>query len=1575
MASEISHTQSKSSASTSSAMDDPVPSSPYYLHPGDNSSLILVTEPLTGDNFHSWFRSMHMALTIKNKLGFIDGSIREPEDGFRSPLYAYWTRCNTVVITWILNCVSKKIHSSVLYKPTAYVIWKELQEKFSQSNGPQIFQLEKEIGSLTQNQNSVSDYYTHLQGLWEELLNYSPNPVCCCTPCCCCGAMSKTLEKYEQRCIMQFLMGLNESFGAVRGQILLMDPMPPINKVFSLIRQEDRQRSIGSLNGSLSNPFVESTALSVKSEGPRYGAYKQSSGQKKERPLCTHCGLLGHTMDKCYKLHGYPPGYRTRGKAPAVANQTSLSSFGSNAPAASDTVSPLQLSQMQAQCEQFLAFISSKNMPNTMPNTITSPHQPTANTASSSQFSMTGMPCSAFFCSKPAFTENPSHSVFSSHSTSHSTIKHNSWILDTGATDHMVHSLSCLTSITSIIQATVELPNGTLVPVTHIGTVKLSSSLILTDVLCVPSFHFNLISVSKLVQSSACCLIFLSHYCFIQAFTPWRMIGLGKLHNGLYLLESPTLQSTLQSSLIQSSHFSSHSVNNSVASVSNLAGTKLWHCRLGHPSHDRMQLLHKLVPDIHSINKDFNFCDVCPLAKHKRLPFPNDGHKTSHVFDLIHCDIWGPYFLSTHDGFKYFLTIVDDCSRSTWIYLMSSKADTRPLLLSFFTMIETQFNTKIKALRSDNGLEFLMSDFFSSKGVIHQTSCVKTPQQNSVVERKHQHLLNVARALKFQSNVPLTFWGDLILHAAYLINRLPSPLLQNKTPFEILMHTAPSYSHLKVFGCLAYASNLSPHKTKFDTRAIPCVFLGYPFGVKGYKLFDLSTKKFLVSRDVVFHESIFPFYSTTSLINPFSSDSASSVSASADSASYLTHPLLHPINSTESSISSPLPTQAPSCPQPPIPHCPESTLPHNLQSPLQHSHESPLQHSPESPLLHGPESSLVSAPFVDPALTASAYPTDPSQPLNTLSESVMDTSSSIPSASLRKSSRPVKTPSYLQDYHCHLAISAEPSFPFSVAVTHPIQHNLSYSHLSDSHKAFTLALSTHTEPHFYHEAIHSPQWCEAMSKELTALEANHTWVLTSLPPGKHPIGCKWVYKLKFKSDGSIERYKARLVAKGYNQQEGLDYFETFSPVAKLVTVRSFVAIAAAKGWSLTQLDVNNAFLHGELDEEVYMSLPLGYKGDSKLPHQVCKLTKSLYGLKQASRQWFSKFSSTLLHHGFTQSKCDYSLFTKTAGSTFIALLVYVDDILIASNAPAAVTKLTAFLDAKFKLKDLGNAKYFLGLELARSHQGISLCQRKYTLDILEDAGFLASKPVKFPMEQHIKLSRDDGSLLSDPTVYRRLVGKLLYLTLTRPDISYSVSRLSQFMDQPRVPHLHAAHRVLQYLKGSPGQGLFFPTTNSLQLKAFCDSDWAGCSDTRRSVTGFCIFLGDSLISWRSKKQSIVSRSSAEAEYRAMAITTCEVTWLLSLLRDFQIDHSMAALLFCDNQAALHIAANPVFHERTKHIEVDCHFIRDKIQAGILKTLHICSTHQLADIFTKPLGFVPFSHLLSKLGVLNIHSPT
>ena len=281
-------------------------------------------------------------------------------------------------------------------------------------------------------------------------------------------------------------------------------------------------------------------------------------------------------------------------------------------------------------------------------------------------------------------------------------------------------------------------------------------------------------------------------------------------------------------------------------------------------------------------------------------------------------------------------------------------------------------------------------------------------------------------------------------------------------------------------------------------------------------------------------------------------------------------------------------------------------------------------------------------------------------------------------------------------------------------------------------------------------------------------------------------------------------------------------------------------------------------------------------------------------------------------------------------------------------------------------------KYFLGLEVAHSSQGISLCQRKYCLNLLTDTGFLASKPVSTPYDPACKLHTDSSSPYADVPSYRRLIGRLIYLTNTIPDITYATQQLSQFLNSPTEKHCTAATRILKYLKQCPGQGLFFPRDSSLFLTGYWDADWAGCLDYRRSIFGQCFFLGKSLISWRTKKHLIVSRSSSEAEYRALGAATCELQWLLYLLQDLHVTTVKLPVLYCYNQSALHIAANPVFHERTKHLEIYCHLVREKLQARIMKLLPVSSNDQLADFFTKPLLPQPFHNLLFKLGMLNIY---
>jgi hypothetical protein len=333
------------------------------------------------------------------------------------------------------------------------------------------------------------------------------------------------------------------------------------------------------------------------------------------------------------------------------------------------------------------------------------------------------------------------------------------------------------------------------------------------------------------------------------------------------------------------------------------------------------------------------------------------------------------------------------------------------------------------------------------------------------------------------------------------------------------------------------------------------------------------------------------------------------------------------------------------------------------------------------------------------------------------------------------------------------------------------------------------------------------------------------------------------------------------------------------------------------------------------------------------------------------------------------------LFSLHQKDTHLVVLVYVDDLIIAGNTSSAIKRFKLYLSTCFHMKDLGVLKYFFGIEVARNPAGIYLCQRKYALDIISEAGLLGAKPAATPLEQNHRLSLAAGPLLSNPEKYRCLVGRLIYLCFTRPELSYCVHILSQFMHEHRTNHWEAALRVVRFLKGNPGQGIFFSKKCDLQLHGWCDSDWASCPLTRRSVTGWLVQLGGSPISWKTKKQHIISRSSAEAGYRSMATTTCELKWLKGILTNLGIDHDKPMIVHCDSQAALHIAKNPVFHERTKHIEVDCHFVRNEILKDNICPIYVSTTAQLADILTKALGKPQFDTFIGKLGIRNLHAPT
>ncbi|KAG8087751.1 hypothetical protein GUJ93_ZPchr0010g8326 [Zizania palustris] len=932
----------------------------------------------------------------------------------------------------------------------------------------------------------------------------------------------------------------------------------------------------------------------------------------------------------------------------------------------------------------------------------------------------------------------------------------------------------------------------------------------------------------------------------------------------------------------------------------------LWHRRLGHPSSSiASSVLESLK--LFPLNKESHVCDACQQAKSHRLPFSSSSRVSTSPLELVHSDVWGPT-ISSVSGHKYYVIFIDDFSRFTWLYLLKHKSDVEFAFIQFKHLAENQLNAKIKAVQSDGGGEYVkLHSLFVSAGITHRVSCPHTSQQNGVAERKHRHLVETGLALLAQSSIPLRFWDEAFLSACYLINRMPSRVTHAQSPIERLFKKPVDYSLLRVFGCACWPY-LRPYRSrKIEFRSTRCVFLGYSGKHKGYKCLHIPTGRIYISRDVTFDERIFPFADTST------SDST---------------PSTNPTDKPGSTIQLSSPSHS------------------TLEPVLDYHH---VQRA--NPVLFSTNDMPCGA-FDDTGAADLDSPTTG----ETLSPAVVDDASGMisqedPSAPPQLTSRPTTRLSH--------GISKPKEFTDGT-VRYPLNK-----------RAFLASLSLcPAEPVSYAEAAKFPEWRNAMTAEYDALMRNKTWHL--IPREKHHnvVGCRWIFKVKHKADGTLDRYKARLVAKGFTQREGIDYGDTFSPVVKPTTVRLVLSLAVSRGWHLRQIDIQNAFLHGELTEEVYMQQPPGFE-NSQHPEYICKLDKALYGLKQAPRAWNIKLSTKLFSLGFTASKSDSSLFILHQPTVSIYMLVYVDDIIIASSNADVSDKLLQQLSSEFAVKDLGQLHYFLGIEASYHDDGVVLTQGKYVQDLLRRTNMQLCKPSDTPMCSTEKLSRELGKALEDQEVflYRSTVGALQYLTLTRPDISFAVNKVCQFLHCPTDAHWEAVKRILRYLKGTCYVGLKIRRSLSQGLSAFSDADWAGCPDDRRSTGGFAIFCGPNLVSWSSRKQSTISRSSTEAEYKALANATAELIWMESLLQELKVPLQCKPKLWCDNLGATYLTANPVFHARTKHIEIDVHFVRERVTRGQLEVQFISSADQVADIFTKPLPRPLFRRFFGDLNLV------
>jgi chemotaxis protein histidine kinase CheA len=902
--------------------------------------------------------------------------------------------------------------------------------------------------------------------------------------------------------------------------------------------------------------------------------------------------------------------------------------------------------------------------------------------------------------------------------------------------------------------------------------------------------------------------------------------------------------------------------------------------------------------------------------------------------DIVVADLCGPIF------HKYISLLIDVKTGTVFVDIINKKSETTQHVIRWDTHAKTQTGKVLKRFHSDGGGEYrsnLLKSYFAKQGTVMTTTTRDTPQHNGIAERMNRTILETARAMLFNGQMHVSYWQDAVLTAVQLINlQVPTTLTaENMTRHEAWTGHKPSVSHLRVFGCDVYRHIMRDQRAnKMSVTSRIGVFVGYDEEKNGYyKIWDPQERKLYRTRDVQFMEQQFtqaqkPKHTIWNTNTTTTTNTSSTNNNSIDIATDLYDMIVYK-KSDET----------------------------EQQNEMEHKYDEQIQAQEQEQ-------------------TETEQDEKQEQEQEQEQELETDTSEIESEASESEARYPSRNRQAPESFAPLLRTDLMSAREMTNMTTQQQQ-----------------AHNNNTVPANYQQAMSSDtrdKWIQAQEEEMKSHEQNNTWTVMRLPAGKHAIDCMWVYAVKLDEHGNIARHKARLVAKGFMQQYGIDYYDTYSAVMRYKSLRVMLMLVALMSLELVQMDVITAFLHADMEEEVYMKQPRGYQQDNNM---VLKLNKSLYGTKQASHNWNGVLNVFILSVGFTRCTTDTCIYVKQSRSGQLMMIgVFVDDMPIAYHKQDEQewTEIKHAFMTRFRMKDMGECKLILGMRITRdrSNNTLTIDNQVHIDNMLRTYGMQDCKHAPTPAAAtQLTATTTEESGIVDIKLYQTIIGSLNYLVQTcRPDIAHAVNAVCRYGANPSPSHLVAAKRIMRYLAGTTRMGLTYKDkdkdknknkndAHQIQITAFTDADWGGDHHDRKSTTGYVIKLNGCTISWATKKQQTVAISSTEAEYMAISAGAQELLWMQQFINELTqttrraLDMSSTAILYCDNQSALAISRNDVHHHRTKHIDIKHHFIRDHVKAKRIDVVWIPTQAQIADVLTKPLDKIKFARFRHAL--LNI----